>query len=146
MLFGYPIESDFDPAKEQRRTRLGWILVGGTVLCVVYLFSGRSYAVEVFQAFVATGLSYGAGFYVDRRNDLSKLWVWKVVFASVPLHVAYLAVLFWSDKAFPSVMTKAVVFIPVLAVAFGIESILIDRMADGFKPSSAEQVASVPLK
>ena len=145
-MFGYPIGPDFDPAKEQRRTRLGWVLVGGTVLCVVYLFSGWPHAVELFQAFIATGLCYGAGFYVDRRNDLDKPWVWKVVFASVPLHAAYLAILFWSNKAFPSVMTKAVVFIPVLAVAFGIESILINWMADGFKPSSPEQVVSVPLK
>jgi hypothetical protein len=146
MLFGYPIEPDFDLAKEQRRDRLGWVLVGGVVLCAVYLFSGRPYAVEVFQAYMATGLCYGASFYVDRKNDLGKLWLWKVIFASVPLHIAYLAVLFWSDKAFPSVMTKAIVFMPVLAVAFAIESILIDRIADWFKPSSAEQVASLTRK
>jgi hypothetical protein len=43
---------------------------------------------------------------------------------TIPLHVAYLAALFCSERAFPSVMTMAVIFIPLLAIAFGVESIL----------------------
>jgi hypothetical protein len=48
---------------------------------------------------------------------------------------AALAALFWSDSAFPSVMKKANVFMPVVALAFAIESILIDRIADRLRPS-----------
>ena len=99
-------------------------------------FLGRPFAVEIFQGCVATVLCYGITFYVDRRKYLSKLWVWKAIVATVPLHIAYLAVLFRSDRAFPNVMTKVIVFMPVLLLAFGIEAILIDRIVDYFKPPS----------
>jgi hypothetical protein len=142
MLFGYPIEPDFDLAKEQRRDRVGWVLMAGVVFFGVYLFSGLPYPNEVFQAWFATVLFYGASFYVKRRNELGKPWLSKLIMASVPMHVAYLAALFWSDHTFPNVMTKAMVFMPVIAFAFAIESIVIDRMADWFKPSKAEQIRS----
>jgi hypothetical protein len=137
MLFGYPVDPNFDLAKEQRRDRVGWALIGGAVLSGVYLFSGWPFAVEIFQGCVATILCYGANFYVERRQHLGTRWLWEAISATVPLHVAYLAALFWSDKAFPSVMTKAIIFMPVLGVAFGIQSLLIDRIVDCFKPSSA---------
>lgn len=130
------MEQDFDLAKEQRRSRVGWVLAGGLLLSVIYLFLGRPFAVEVFQGCVATVLCYGANFYVDRKKYLSKLWLWKAIIATVPLHTAYLAILFWSDKAFPNVMTKAIVFMPVLLLVFAIEVILIDRIVDHFKPPS----------
>jgi len=133
MLFGYPVEPDFDLSKEQRRDRVGWVLLGGTVLCGVCLFWGLRYAVEFFQACVATVLFYGARFYVNWKNDLGKPWMWKVILASVPLHIAYLAVIFWSDISFPNVMTKAIVFMPILSVAFAIECILIERIAGRFR-------------
>jgi hypothetical protein len=137
-------ESGLD--KDQRRVQLKWFLVGGFILCLIYMFSGRPYEVEVFQTFLASGLCYGDGFYVVRGNDLRKPWLWKAILATVPLHVAYLMVLFWSDKAFPSVMTKALAFVPILALAFAIESIAFDWIVDRFKPSDAEQVVSVTRK
>ena len=128
-LFGYRIEPDFDLAKEQRRDRVGWVMYGGIALAGGYLFSGGRFATEVFQGVIATSLFYGASFYVDRRNVLRKLWLWEIIFATVPLHVAYLAILFWSDVRFPDVMTKAIVFIPVLSFCFVIESALVDWIA-----------------
>lgn len=139
MPFGYHVEPDFDLAKEQSRDRVGWALVGGTFLCLLYLFSGRPFAVEIFQGYVATSLYYGDTFYVRRRGDLGKLWLWKAILATLPLHVLYLAALFWSDALFPNLMTKVIVFIPVLALGFAIESIVLSKLVDRFKPSSAEQ-------
>jgi hypothetical protein len=140
MLFGYPVEPNFDLAKDQRWNRAGWVFLGGSVLCMVYDLSGRPFGVEVFQAWFATSLCYGASVYVKRRNHLNKLWLWKAVLVTVPLHIAYLIALFWSDKAFPSVMTKAIAFVPILAIAYAIESILFDWIVDRFEPSGAEQV------
>src|SRR4029077_15696052 len=69
MPFGYPLEPDFDLAKEQRRTRVGWTLLGGLILSILVSFSsGLQVATEVFQGCVATILCYGASFYVDRRE------------------------------------------------------------------------------
>jgi hypothetical protein len=135
-LFGYRLEPDFDLAKEQRRDRVGWILIGGTLIAL--FFSGNLRA-ELAQAYFSSVLCYGGNFYVDRKDDLGKLWLWKVIFVTVPLHLLYLAAVFWSDKQFPSVMTKAIVFIPLLFVGFGIESIVIDRIVGHFKPSKADQ-------
>jgi hypothetical protein len=135
-LFGYRIEPDFNIAREQRRDRLNWPLYGGLVLCIAYLFTGWPYATEIFQGWVATSLFYGEVFYVRQRGAFRKLWLWKALFATLPFHFLYLASIFWSDLAFPHVMTKAIVFIPVLAVGFAMESILTQKIIARFRPSA----------
>src|ERR1700737_2124846 len=114
-LFGYRIEPGFNMVKEQRRDRLNWLFYTGIAVCIAYsFFSRRAHSTQVFQGFVATSLFYGETFYVRRRNDLGKLWLWKAILATIPFHVLYLVGIFWSDRAFPEVMTRAIVFIPVL--------------------------------
>jgi len=138
MPFGYPIEPNFDLGKEQRRNRLSWPFFGGTALCLLYLFTGRPFATEVFQGFVATSLFYGEKFYVQRRSAFGKLWLWKAFLATLPVHMLYLAAIFGLDRSYPQVMTKAVVFIPVLAIGFAVESIWMERLIDRFKPATTE--------
>jgi len=140
-LFGQRIEPDFDLPKEQRRDRVGWAIYGGLALCLVYLFSGRPFATEVFQGMFATVFPYGISFYVNQKNNqFGRLWLWKALLVSLPVHVLYLMGIFWSDKEFPELMTKVVVFLPVLAVGAAIESIfLFDRIANHFKPRVASQ-------
>lgn len=94
----------------------------------------------------ATIFPYGISFYVNQKNDqLGRLWLWKAVLASLPVHVLYLMGVFWSDKESPELMTKEVVFLPVLAVGAAIESIfLFDRIAYYFKPRATGQPI-VPL-
>jgi hypothetical protein len=142
MLFGYHLEADFDIAIEQRRDRLTHALIGLLIVCVLYLFSGEPYATEVFQGCIATGLFYGENFYVRRRDDLGQVWLRKVILATIPLHVLYLAAFFWSDKTFPSVMTKSIAFMPILALGFAIESILVDGIITRLKPASPDQEAT----
>lgn len=105
-------------------------------------FPRREYSTEVFQGFVATSLFYGETFYVRRRSDIGKLWLWKAIFATIPFHVLYLVGIFWSDHAFPSVMTKAIVFIPALALGFTIESLQMQRIVDRFRLSSTKQATT----
>ena len=140
-LFGYRLEPSFNIDKEQRRARLNWPFYCGLVLCIIYLFLGKPYGTELFQAWVATSLFYGENFYVRRRDYLRKSWLLKALIASIPLHALYLAALFWSDRIFPQVMTKAIVFVPVLALGFAIESIQMDRLIDRFRLSSIDQSA-----
>jgi hypothetical protein len=138
-LFGYRVEPNFDPGEERKEDRLNWVIWGGFILLMVYgLF--RTFSVEMFQAYLATGFCYGVNFYVKWRNHFRKLWLWKAIFASVPLYTLYLAGLFWSDRTFPDLMTKAIVFIPVLILGLGIESVLIRGIVNRLKPSSADQM------
>jgi hypothetical protein len=134
MLFGYDVEPGFDLAMEQRRDRLWWPLLGGTALCILYLFTGRPFATELFQGWIATGLFYGENFYVRRGKDLPKLWLWKSILATVPIHVIYLSGIFWLDKTLPELMTKVIVFMPLLALGFAIESINMQTIIDRFNP------------
>jgi hypothetical protein len=140
MLFGYDAEQGFDLAAEQRRDLLGWSLLGGTALCLVYLFTGRPYAIELFQGWIATSLFYGDNFYVRRGNDLFRLWLWKSTLATLPFHALYLSAIFWLDRELPQLMTKAVIFLPVLALCFAIESITMRTVIDRFKPAEAGQI------
>jgi hypothetical protein len=139
MLFGYPVEPGFDLALEQRRDRLGWLMLGGTVLCLLYLFTSRPFATELFQGWIATSLFYGDTFYVRRRAALSKLWLWKSILITLPVHALYLAVMIWSDRTFPQWMTKVAFFLPLIAVAFALESIAMQSLIDRLKPSEATQ-------
>ena len=136
-LFGYGVEQDFDLALEQRRDRLWWLLLGGTALCILYGFTGRRFDTELFQGWIATSLFYGDNFYVRRRKDLPRLWLWKAILITVPFHALYLAGIFWLDRVVPQLMTKAFIFIPVVALGFAIESIAMQPLIDRFKPSEA---------
>jgi hypothetical protein len=137
MLFGYGVEQDFDLATEQRRNRMWWPLLGGTVVCLLYLFTGRPFATEILQGWIATSLFYGDNFYVRRGKDLPRLWLWKSIFTTVPFHMIYLSGIFWLDRTLPQLMTKAIVFMPLLALGFAIESIKMQTLIDRFKPAEA---------
>jgi len=114
-----------------------WPFLGGVALCGLYLFTGRPFATELFQGWVATSLLYGEEVYVRRAKDLRKTWLWKAVLATVPIHVLYLSGIFWLDKVLPQLMTKALVFMPVISLGFAIESINMEAFIDRFKPKEA---------
>ncbi|HEY0701326.1 MAG TPA: hypothetical protein VGD60_01035 [Candidatus Acidoferrales bacterium] len=135
MLFGYGVEPGFDLALEKRRDRMWWPLIGGTALCILYGFTGKPFATELFQGWIATSLFYGDSFYVRRGQDLSEPWLWKAFLVTVPFHALYLAGILWLDRAFPSWMTKVGIFLPVIAVGFAVESIALDPLIDRFKPT-----------
>ena len=139
-LFGYQIEPDFDEAKEDRGSRASMFLVGGGLVAIVYLFLGFPFATQVFQGLFATILPYGSSFYVDRQTNLRRLWVWKAILATLPIHTVYLVVIFYSDAKLPGLMMKAAVFIPVLALGFALESGLVfDRIVKHFGPREPER-------
>jgi hypothetical protein len=140
-LFGNRIEPEFDIAKEQRQGWIGRVIIGVAILCCAYDFFGFPFGVEVLQGCIATVVCYGHILYVEQRGHLRDLWLWKAILASVPLHALYLAALFWSDKMFPEVMTKAIVFTPVLILGLGIEYLLIQAIMSRFRPSGIQQAA-----
>src|SRR2546430_5350828 len=100
---------------------------------------------QIFQGWLATSFFYGEIFYVRRRAHLGKPWLRKAIIATIPFHAVYLTALFWSDHAFPQVMTKAMVFIPVLALGFAFESVQMGRIIDRFRLTSMKQESGSPV-
>ncbi len=132
-MFGYPVEENFDLAKEQRRDRLKWIVVGGiSLLCVLYVI--HPFSAAILQGYFLTSLSYGDSFYVQRRDNLGKPWLWKAIFATIPLHLLLLLGIVWLDWTFPDFFPKVLVCGPILFVTFGVEDVLFDKIVDRFSP------------
>jgi hypothetical protein len=127
-LLGYELEQDFDIDKENRRNRLWWPFLAGTVLCFGYDFLNLPFSLQIFQGFVATWMFYGENFYVRNKGHFRGFWRWKVILLTAPNHTFYLAGVFWADHAFPGPMKKAIVFVPVLAVGVVIETYWIQKI------------------
>jgi hypothetical protein len=133
-MFGYPIESDFDLAKEQRRDRLWWILLLGLcllgVLFLIHPFSGT-----IFEAYGLTLLSYGDSYYVRRRAKLRERWLWRSVLATIPLHLVFLVGIGLLNRVLPGFGRSAFSAVGFVAFCFACESVLFDSIADRFDPS-----------
>jgi hypothetical protein len=76
-------------------------------------------------------------FYVRRAKDLPKSWLRKSILITVPIHALYWSGIFWLDRAVPHLMTKVAVFLPVIAVGFALESIVMQPLIDRFMPLDA---------
>lgn len=137
-LFGIDLEPDFSMAKEERSVQLKHVFWGGFVVVLLYAFFD-AFDVRIFQAYLATVVCYGLTFYVARGGYFGKLWLWKAILVSLPLHVLYLAAIFWADKASPQGMTKPVVFIPALTLGAANESTVFDAIADRLKPTDTKE-------
>ena len=106
---------EFDLEKEQRRECLKWVFYGGlAMLFVVCGFYIQLTATQrVLHAYGLTVLVYGALLYVEEFAHLKKLWLWKGVLVTIPLHIAFLFII-W--------------------VAAWIETRLMDQIADDYRP------------
>jgi hypothetical protein len=143
-MFGYRIEENFDLAKEQRRDCLHWGVGGGIgLLCVLYII--HPFSAAFFQGYFLTSMCYGDSFYVQRRDNLGKLWLWKAMLATIPLHLLLLLGIVWLDWAFPNVFPKIIVCAPILFFTFGVEAVLFDQIVGRFSPSEAPQPVDASL-
>jgi hypothetical protein len=133
-MFGYRVEEDFDLAKEQRRDRHWWWVVvpGICLVCALYIIHPLPAA--ILQGYFLTSMSYGESFYVQRRDSLGKPWLWKAIFATIPLHLLLLLGIVWLDWTFPDFFPKVLVCGPILVVTFAVEAVLFDGIVDRFSP------------
>jgi len=133
-MFGYRVEENFDLAKEQRRDRLWWRVVvpGICLVCALYIIHPLPAA--ILKGYFLTSMSYGNGFYVKRRDNLDKLWIWKAILATIPLHLLLLLGIVWLDWTFPDFFPKVLVCGPILFVTFGVEAVLFNGIVDRFSP------------
>lgn len=131
-MHGYPIESDFDLGKEQRRDRLWWSLIGSLCLLGV-LFFIHPFSRMVFIAYSLTVLSYGDTFYVRRKDKIRERWFWRSVVATVPLHLFLLSGIGWLVWAGPGFARSAISSLGFTVICFASESVLFDSIADRFE-------------
>ena len=144
-MFGYRIEENFDLSKEQRRDRLWWWVVvpGICLLCLLYVI--HPFFAAILQGYFLTSMSYGDSFYVQRRDNLCKPWLWKAIFATIPVHLLVLLGIVWLDLAFSDFFPKVFVCGPILVVTFGVEDVLFDKIVDRFSPSKGPQPVHASL-
>jgi hypothetical protein len=142
-MFGYRIEKNFDLAKEERRNRLIWVMGTGLCLLLIVAFFIHPFPMAIFQGYFLTALVYGDSFYVIRKDKLKEPWLWKAMFATIPIHAFFIIAILGLDRALPSIFLKIVVWIPSLTLVFGIEDVLFDGIVDRFCPSNTAKTLGV---
>ena len=127
---------ELDLEKEQRRERLGWVFYGvGAMLFVVCGFYMQERVEQrVLHAYALTVLCYGALLYVEEFEHLRRLWLWKGVLATIPLHIAFVASLFWWDAKHPH---SGFMFVYALCPVFVVEIVIFSLIIDHFKASAS---------
>jgi hypothetical protein len=129
----------FDLEKEQRRERLGWVFygVGAMLLVVCGFYMQERVEQRVLHAYGLTVLCYGALLYVEEFEHLRRLWLWKGVLATIPLHTAFVASLFWWDANHPELAHSGFMFAYALWPVFVVEIVIFSLIIDHFKASAS---------
>ncbi len=128
----------FDIAKEQRGDRLRYVFYGiVAILALFYFFGGWSERKWNIVADVLglTLLSYGYILYVSEIRYIRRLWLWKAVLATLPLHLLFLIGLIWWTLRFPRWAHSGFAFAYVLVGTCVIEATLMSFIIDHYRPS-----------
>jgi len=134
-------EDRFDLGKEQRTERLKWVFYG--VLAMVFVL-GNFFLREqvengVLHACGLTILCYGIVLYVHEIEHIRKLWLWKGVLTTIPLHLAFVYSLFWWDARFPRLAHSGFVSAYALLIVLVVEMIFVLPIFEHFRPSSVSR-------
>jgi hypothetical protein len=123
--------------KEQRRERLQWVFYGVSsmlfVVCGFYV--QERIEVRILHAYGLTVLTYGALIYVEEFQHLKRLWLWKSVLATIPLHSVFLAGLFWWDAQAPE--SSGFILAYRILPFFVAEMVIFSSVIDYFKASAS---------
>jgi hypothetical protein len=130
---------ELDLEKEQRRERLGWVFYGvGAMLFVMCAFYMQERVeLRVLHAYMLTMLTYGALIYVEEFEHLRRLWLWKGVLATVPLHILCVAGLFWWDAKSPQ--NPGYILAYRVWPFFAAEMVVFTLVIDHFKASASPE-------
>lgn len=103
------------------------------VVCGFYM--QERVELRVLHAYGLTALTYGALIYVEEFEHLRRLWLWKGVLATIPLHILFLAGLFWWDAKVPLGSGYFLVF--RIWPFFLAEMVIFSLVIDHFKTSAS---------
>jgi hypothetical protein len=126
-------------AKQQRIERWKWVFYGATAMIAVTggLYMRESVEQRVFHAYELSVLTYGALVYVEEFDHLRKLWLWKGVLTTIPLHIAVIAALFWWDARHPELIHSGFVLVYAVWPFFAGEVVIFSLIIDHFKASAS---------
>ena len=130
---------EFNLEKEQRRDRMFWVFygVGAMLLVVCGFYMQERVELRVLHAYGLTVLCYGALLYVEEFEHLRRLWLWKGVLATIPLHIAFVASLFWWDANHPEVAHSGFMIVYALWPVFVVEFVIFILIINKFKASAS---------
>jgi hypothetical protein len=136
----YPAEGfgEFDLEKEQRRERLKWVFYGvGAMLFIVCGFYMQERVEQrILHVYGLTVLCYGALLYVEEFEHLKELWLWKGILVTIPLHIAFVAGLFWWNAKHQQLAHAGFAFVYILWPVFVVEMVIFTLIIDHFKASA----------
>jgi len=137
----------FDLEKEQRRERLKSVFygVGAMLLVVCGFYMHERVEQRVLHAYGLTVLCYGALLYIEEFEHLKKPWLWKGVLATIPMHIAFVAGLFWWDAKHPQ-LAHSGMFVYALWPVFVVEIVIFSFIIDHFKASASPNEPPRKLK
>jgi hypothetical protein len=123
--------------KEQRQERLQWVFygVGSMLLVVCGFYMQDRVELRILHGYALTVLTYGALIYVEEFQHLKRLWLWKGVLATIPLHITFLAGLFWWDAQGP--LSPGYIVWYRIWPFFVAEMVIFSSVIDHFKASAS---------
>jgi len=123
----------FNLDKEHRQERLQWVFygVGSMLLVVCAFYLQERVELRVLHAYGLTVLTYGALIYVEEFEHLKRLWLWKGVLATIPLHILFLVGLFWWDAKGP--MSPGYILVFRIWPFFLVEMVIFSLVIDHFR-------------
>ena len=132
--------------KEQRQERLQWVFygVGSMLLVVCAFYMQERVELRVLHAYSLTVLTYGALIYVEEFEHLKRLWLWKGVLTTIPLHILFLAGLFWWDAKGP--LSPGYILAYRIWPFFVAEMVVFSLVIDHFKASESPEEPPRKLK
>jgi hypothetical protein len=149
-MITYPADGleGFGLEKQQRFECLKWVFYGvGAMLFVVGGFYMQERVEQrIFHAYGLTVLSYGALLYVEEFEHIRRLWLWKGVLTTIPLHIAFVAALFWWDAKHPQLMHSGFIFVYALWPVFVAEIVIFSLIIDHFKGTASPDEPKRQLK
>jgi hypothetical protein len=128
---------ELDLEKEQRSDRLVWVFygVGAMLLVICAFYMQERVELSVLHAYTLTVLTYGALIYVEEFEHLRRLWLWKGVLATIPLHILCVASLVWWDAKVPQ--SSGYVLAYRVWPFFAAEMVVFTLIIDHFKASAS---------
>jgi hypothetical protein len=118
------------------------ILIGGVPFVLLAVVHQTLLTILILQAYMLTVLLFGYLLFVEERDNISKVWLWKAMIPISLVHaIALMSVFFW-DKAYPDLANKGLISTSILSVFGLIEYFFMLWLIELFRPSDYEDPAN----
>ncbi|HXN51562.1 MAG TPA: hypothetical protein VN943_06460 [Candidatus Acidoferrum sp.] len=128
--------SHVDWMREQTKDRVVWIALGGSLPFVTWaILRGTLTSIIFLQAYLLTSIEFGLVLFVQERDNIRRLWLWKAMIPCTLVHLIVLAVIFSWDKANPQIAATGFALAAGLLAAALVELYLMLWIIEMCRPS-----------